>query len=81
MEQEGIILRQLQKDAINEILQGNDTVVKMPTGSGKSMIFQALLRSHVKKNGDKLAIIITPLNSISYTHKKSFEKVGLVQIK
>lgn len=44
-----------------------------------SMIFQALLVSHAERGGDKLVIVITPLNAISFTHKTSFERVCVLK--
>ena len=71
----GVILTAQQESAITHVLKGRDVVAKMPTGTGKSLIFQALIYSHCKRKGQNVTIIITPLKSISYTHIKSFEKV------
>ena len=79
MEAKGVSLRQQQLQAIRGILNGKDVIAKMPTGSGKSMIFQALLVSHAERGGDKLVIVITPLNAISFTHKTSFERVCVLK--
>ena len=46
----------LQKDAIESLIEGNDTFVVMPTGGGKSLIYQlpALIL-------DGTAIVVSPL--------------------
>ena len=52
-------LRPLQREAMEAVLAGRDSVVVMPTGSGKSLCFQApsLVRSG-------LAIVVSPLISL-----------------
>ena len=44
--------------------------VVMPTGSGKSLIFQAIA-AQMRTN---VTIIVTPLIAISYLHKDTLEK-------
>ena len=51
--------------AIKQLLAGKDVFAVMPTGSGKSLIFQAIT-AQLKKN---VTVIITPLNAISFMHK------------
>jgi ATP-dependent DNA helicase RecQ len=52
-------LRPLQREAMEAVLAGRDSVVVMPTGSGKSLCFQApsLIRSG-------LAVVVSPLISL-----------------
>jgi len=52
-------LRPLQRDAMDAVLAGRDSVVVMPTGSGKSLCFQApaLVRPG-------LALVVSPLISL-----------------
>ena len=57
-------------------MKGEDVVACMPTGSGKSLIFQAIILScWRRKMKNFVAIIVTPLRTISFTHRLSFEKV------
>jgi superfamily II DNA or RNA helicase len=77
----GYALTEDQERAINAILKGLDIVVCMPTGSGKSLIFQALALSCKQRELQNFVIIIvTPLKSISFTHRQSFEKVILTDL-
>src|SRR6188472_3782043 len=52
-------LRPLQREAMDAVLAGRDSVVVMPTGSGKSLCFQApaLVRPG-------LALVVSPLISL-----------------
>src|SRR4029079_224843 len=52
-------LRPLQREAMDAVLTDRDSVVVMPTGSGKSLCFQApaLVRSG-------LAVVVSPLISL-----------------
>src|SRR5687768_13896899 len=51
--------RPLQREAMDAILSGRDSVVVLPTGGGKSLCFQApaLVR-------DGLAVVVSPLISL-----------------
>lgn len=48
--------RELQLEAINSISSGNDTLVLMPTGGGKSIIYQVPTLSN-----EGLCLVVTPL--------------------
>jgi ATP-dependent DNA helicase RecQ len=51
--------RPLQKDAMDAVLSGRDSIVVLPTGGGKSLCFQAPAVVHTG-----LAIIVSPLISL-----------------
>ena len=72
----GYTLTSDQSNAVKNIISGRDVVAIMPTGTGKSMIFLSLAITSVQRKMDFVMIIVTPLKSISYTHKKSFKKVS-----
>src|SRR3954468_8755896 len=51
--------RPLQREAMNAILAGRDSIVVLPTGGGKSLCFQAPAVLH-----DRLAVVVSPLISL-----------------
>jgi len=61
-----------QEKAINNILAGQDTIVVLPTGGGKSLIFQlpALVLSGI-------TIVISPLIALMKDQVDSLERVGI----
>ncbi len=64
-------LRSGQEEAIKAVVDGHDTLVVMPTGSGKSAIYQvaaALLEGP--------AVIISPLIALQRDQVESIEAVG-----
>ena len=61
-----------QEKAIDSILHGRDTMVVLPTGGGKSMIFQlpALVL-------DGATIVVSPLIALMKDQVDSLERVGI----
>ena len=59
-------LKKEQRDALNALYSKRDTVCVLPTGFGKSLIFQLspFLLGHRDGTEAKITIVISPLNSI-----------------
>lgn len=56
-----------QTSALESLFKLQDTVVVMPTGSGKSIIFQLLpwlLQKKMKSAKPMITIVVSPLNSL-----------------
>ena len=52
-------LRPLQREAMDAVLAGRDSVVVLPTGGGKSLCFQAPAAAR-----DGLSVVVSPLISL-----------------
>lgn len=54
-----------------------DVVAVAPTGSGKSLIiFQSIVYFATKRGEDFVAVIVTLLKAISFTHIETFKQKG-----
>lgn len=64
--------RPFQEDAINAVLQGEDTFVLLPTGGGKSICFQvpALIK-------DGICIVISPLIALMKEQVQTLQEKGI----
>ena len=71
----GYTLTNEQNEAVEKLVGGSDVVALMPTGSGKSIIFQSIAVALKKRQAGGKMVVITPLNNISYMHVKTLEKV------
>jgi len=80
MELEGILkqysgfdrFRPLQRDAMESVLAGRDSVVVLPTGGGKSLCFQA---PALIMNG--LAVVVSPLISLMKDQVDALQSAGV----
>lgn len=75
LEQVGVYLTPDQVNAIKSILEGQDVLAVMPTGAGKSMIFQSIAHSLAKRSSNEIVLVVTPLKSISFLHIRTLERV------
>ena len=64
--------RPMQKEAMEAVLEGRDTLVLMPTGGGKSIIYQ--LPTLV---GDGLCIVVTPLIALMKDQVDRLRRMGI----
>ncbi|XP_022807923.1 putative ATP-dependent DNA helicase Q1 [Stylophora pistillata] len=68
-----------QKFAITKILVEKDVFVNLPTGSGKSLIYQALplVFDHVTDESGHIVIVVSPLISLMEDQVKYLRSLGL----
>jgi ATP-dependent DNA helicase RecQ len=61
-----------QEAIVNSLCEGNDTLVVMPTGAGKSLCYQvpALLRNGV-------GIVVSPLIALMHDQVRAMEELGV----
>jgi len=72
-------LKDSQIECLQHAIQRNDVMAILPTGYGKSLIFQAAPFVLKKKYGleKSVCIILTPLNSIMVDQINSLNKLGI----
>jgi len=63
-------LRPQQKEALSSILERQDTVLNLPTGSGKSLCFEAITTALAST--DDIVIVVSPL---AFLIKAELEKL------
>jgi ATP-dependent DNA helicase RecQ len=67
--------RDCQEDVINDVLEGNDSIVIFPTGGGKSLCYQ-FPATYL----DKISIVISPLISLMTDQQKHLKQRGIKSI-
>jgi superfamily II DNA helicase RecQ len=74
-------LKDEQRFAIISLLQGKDVVCILPTGFGKSLIFQLYILAKLKiEEAVPCILIISPLKSVVEDQVKELSKFGLSAI-
>ena len=81
---DGFKLREKQLQAISNIISKKDTLVVLPTGYGKSLVYQCLplvfeyRQDHSKSNVWKSAVlIVSPLNSLMMDQVTKLREKGM----
>ncbi|VEL07447.1 unnamed protein product [Protopolystoma xenopodis] len=73
--------RPLQIIAINATLDKRDVILVMPTGAGKSLVYQlpamVTLEANGKMVGSRFSLVITPLVSLMYDQLISLKRLDL----
>jgi ATP-dependent DNA helicase RecQ len=69
-------LREGQREVIDSILAGHDTLAVMPTGSGKSLCYQ-LPAQMLKGNG--ATVVVSPLISLMKDQAEKLEEAGIAR--
>ena len=71
-------LRTEQKDAISTLVSGKDLLAVLPTGFGKSLIFQMLvLVKQIMTGKPSSEVVVCPLQSIVYDQLSEASSMGL----
>lgn len=73
--------RESQEDAVHAIAERKHVLVRLPTGEGKSVIFQIPALVNAEHNG-KLTVVITPLRALMKDQVDSLHKrgIGLINV-
>lgn len=68
-----------QKKAVESFLQGHDLFVSLPTGSGKSFIFQSapICVNFVKKVSNYVALVISPIKALVDDQVRKLKEKGI----
>ena len=76
---EEITLRKEQIDCVkNLVFSKRDVVALLPTGFGKSLIYQLLPELHKARNDSRrIVLVVTPLTAIMTEQAKSFKSLGI----
>ena len=70
-------LKPLQVKCFEYLLRGDDVVAVLPTGFGKSILFQLLPKFFPVKTDKNMVIVVCPLNSIIEDQLKILEDSGI----
>ncbi|XP_068674561.1 putative ATP-dependent DNA helicase Q1 [Montipora foliosa] len=77
------LLKPEQKQAVEALLAGQDVMAILPTGFGKSLIYQMFCMAKLSSNANASVLVISPLNSIIEEQVNELNDLGLpsVQLK
>ena len=69
--------RPQQIDCIEASLAGRHVLAQMPTGEGKSLVFQALAHAYRQQTGSGDGLVISPSTALSDDHMRNARELGL----
>ena len=74
-----IALKKEQMECVSSIVEGRDVLAVLPTGYGKSLIFQLLpdIFDHLLHVEDSLVLVISPLNALMHDQIAKLNKRGI----
>ena len=72
-------LKDLQREALEKLVGGEDVFVIQPTGSGKSLIFQSapIVFDTVRPSAKSIALVISPLVSLMEDQVRYLKSIGI----
>ena len=73
-------LKPEQIEALQSLLAGDDVLAILPTGFGKSFIYQVFCLAKQSSNPNASVLVISPLNSIVEEQVRELTKLGLPAI-
>ena len=59
-------LKAEQREALESLISGRDVIAILPTGFGKSLIFQLFCEVKLASNPNTCILVVAPLNSLSH---------------
>ena len=74
---EYIFIKRRTEASCLDLLNGKDVMAILPTGFGKSMIFQLFTLMKIEEDEASSVIIVSPLSSITNDQVKDFEDIGI----
>ena len=72
-------LTRYQQEAVYDFICGRDTFLVLPTGHGKSFVYQMalMIAKQIKLNNDPIIVIVSPLNALIADQIKGCKRFGI----
>ncbi|MCM8785274.1 MAG: DEAD/DEAH box helicase [Candidatus Omnitrophica bacterium] len=68
-----------QKEGLERLNQGENIIVTTPTGSGKSLIYNAFVNNEILKNPDIKSLYIFPTKALTQDQLKTLKEFGIAK--